>query len=512
MSKKPKTVDDYFNRNKWVYSIGGIGRDMCYSLFTTFLLTYVLFTRSVTTQQFAAISTVLIICRIWDGLNDPIMGGVVENTRTRFGKFKPWIMIGAVTNGAAIIAMFSNKLQGWSFIYLFIALYLLWDITFTMNDIGYWSMMPSLTSQPDRRDKIASLANLFSGVGSLATVGLVPMLTAGKNAIGGNSITAYAIVSVICVSMFILCQSLTCVGVKEDRSIKAEKEERIGLKQMFQVIIHNDQLLWSTLLTLLGYLSNSLLTAFGANYIYLKFGYDGTKVTLFTAFFAGASGLLLLVFPTLCKKFKRKKALFVALIISIIGYVGFIVGGTLLPSSIQFGSLCGFALIAGFGQNWFTMIIMIIFTNTIEYNEYKTGSRDEALIFSLRPFMAKMSSALQQVIVTVVYIAIGMTGITNKISDLEQNASVLSSAERAKALPDLEASLQTIEDDKLANITNVLSEADPGMAVKLVLCMTIIPIILLIIAYFVNVKKNKIDEETYDMMLKEIEARKEKAE
>ena len=508
MNKPAKTVDDYFNRNKWVYSIGGIGRDMCYALFTNFLLTYVLFTRSVTTQQFAAISTILVICRIWDGLNDPIMGGVVENTRTRFGKFKPWIMIGALTNGAAIIAMFANKLQGWNFIYLFIALYLVWDITFTMNDIGYWSMMPSLTSRPDRRDKIVALANLFSGLGNLATVGVVPMLTAGKNAIGGNSITAYAVVSVICVGMFVLCQTFTCIGVKEDRSIKAEKEERIGLKKMFSVIFHNDQLLWSTLLTLLSYLSGAMLTAFGAYYIYLKFGYNGTNVTLFTAFYAGAAGILLMVFPALGKKFKRKQALLVSLIVSVIGYVGFIVGGTVIPSSIQLGFLCGSALVTGFGQNWFSMVVMVIFTNTIEYNEYKTGSRDEALIFSLRPFMAKMSSALQQVIVTVVYLAIGMTGITNKISALEQDANVRSSAARAAALPNLDAQLDKIEADKLVNITKVLNEADPNMSLKLAFCMAIIPIVLLLIAYFVNAKKNKIDEETYDMMLKEIEARK----
>ena len=206
----PTSADAYFTRNKWIYSIGGIGRDMSYALFTQFLLTYILFTRTVTEAQFAVISTVLIVCRIWDGLNDPIMGGVVENTRTRFGKFKPWIMIGCITNGAAVVAMFSNRLEGWNFVYLFIALYLIWDITYTMNDIGYWSMMPSLTSKADKRDKIVSLATLFSGLGSLAATGLVPVLTAGKFAIGGNSITAYSAVSVIAVFAFIFCQTLCC--------------------------------------------------------------------------------------------------------------------------------------------------------------------------------------------------------------------------------------------------------------------------------------------------------------
>lgn len=508
MKEKLTGADAYFKRNKWIYSIGGIGRDMSYALFTNYLLTYILFTRSVTDRQFAVISMILVICRIWDGLNDPIMGGVVENTRTKFGKFKPWILIGCITNGATVIAMFTNRLQGWNFIYLFIALYLLWDITYTMNDIGYWSMMPSLTSRPDNRDKIVALANLFSGLGNLAAVGLVPMLTAGKNAIGGNSISAYAAVSVFVVAMFIICQVLCCAGVKEDRSVKAEKEERIGLKKMFSVIIHNDQLLWATLITLLSNLSGAMLTAFAAYYIYLKFGYNGTYVTVFTAFYAGAAGILLMLFPTLCKKFKRKKALAAALAVSVIGYAGFIIGGTVIPASIRFGFLCGAALVTGFGQNWFGMVVMVIFTNTIEYNEYKTGSRDEAIIFSLRPFMSKMSSALQQLIVTVVYLIIGMTGITNKISDFEQEANILGSNARAEAAGDVSAVIDKIEADKLENIQQVLSQAPDSMALKLAFCMAIIPIVLLTAAFVIARKKNKIDEEEYDRMIAEIEARK----
>lgn len=508
MAKVKKTVDDYFNRNKWIYSIGGIGRDMSYALFTNYLLTYILFTRSVTDRQFAVISTILVICRIWDGLNDPIMGGVVENTRTRFGKFKPWIMIGCITNGAAVVAMFANRVQGWNFIYLFIALYLVWDITYTMNDIGYWSMMPSLTSRADRRDKIVALANLFSGLGNLAAVGLVPMLTAGENAIGGNSITAYAAVAVFVVVMFILCQAFCCIGVKEDRSAKAEKEERTGLRQMFSVIIHNDQLLWATLITLLSNLSGAMLTGFAAYYIYLRFGYNGTYVTIFTAFFAGASGVLLMLFPMLCRKFRRKQALRNALIVATVGYASFLIGGTVIPASIRFPFLCGAALITGFGQNWFMMVVMVIFTNTIEYNEYKTGRRDEALIFSLRPFMSKMSSALQQVIITVVYLIIGMTGITNKISGYEQEANLLSNAARADGAANAAGKLAEIEANKLAGIQEVLVGAPESMALKLALCMVLIPIILLTISYIISNRKNKIDEDEYERMLSEIEKRK----
>ena len=154
------------------------------------------------------------------------------------------------------------------------------------------------------------------------------------------------------------------------------------------------------------------------------------------------------------------------------------------------------------------MVVMVIFTNTIEYNEYKTGSREEALIFSLRPFMSKMSSALQQLIVTVVYLIIGMTGSTNQISELEKSANLASSAARKANPADLEAVLNKIEADKLSEITKVLQAAPDGMALRLALCMAIIPIVLLVVAYIISLKKNKIDEAEYDRMLAEIERRK----
>ena len=202
-----------------------------------------------------------------------------------------------------------------------------------------------------------------------------------------------------------------------------------------------------------------------------------------------------MIFPVLCRKFRRKRALAVSLAVACVGYAGFIIGGTVIPDSIRLYFLCGAALVTGFGQNWFSMVVMVIFTNTIEYNEYKTGKRDEALIFSLRPFMSKMSSALQQLIVTVIYLIIGMTGITNKISGFEQQANLK----------------QITEEAKLSGIEKVLEAAPSDMALKLALCMAIIPIILLVIAFIISQSKNKIDEQEYDRMLAEIEKRREQA-
>ena len=93
-------------RNLWGYSMGGIGRDMAYQLVNTYLLTFITFTKGLSNTEFAMVGVIMVICRIFDGCNDPFMGSLIEITRTKIGKFKPWILAGVFTNVAVIIALF----------------------------------------------------------------------------------------------------------------------------------------------------------------------------------------------------------------------------------------------------------------------------------------------------------------------------------------------------------------------------------------------------------------------
>ena len=77
-------------RNLWMFPLGTVGRDMVYCLFANFLLTFILFTRSLTNAQLFAITAIMVCARVFDALNDPIMGNIIERTRTKWGKYKPW--------------------------------------------------------------------------------------------------------------------------------------------------------------------------------------------------------------------------------------------------------------------------------------------------------------------------------------------------------------------------------------------------------------------------------------
>jgi len=482
----------YFRRNMWSYSLGGVGRDLAYSLYTYFLLTFILYTKGVTDAQFATISVIMVICRIWDGINDPIMGGIIEKTRSKFGKFKPWIFIGAITNAIVLTLIYTIPLNGNAFVIAFAPLYLLWDITYTMNDIGYWSMMPSLTSEPRERDKITSLANLFAGLGSVLANGLIPVLTVGKMAIGGSAVTAYKVVAVVISLAFIGCQSMVCLLVKEKPLPAEPSAEKTGFRQMVKIILNNKQVLWTAVILLFVNLSGVLLTAFGTNYIYLSYGYEGSYTTIFVVFYGAASALSFVIYPILTKKLKRLQIVNASFIATIIGYVCFFCSGTFIENrKLSFGLLCAEALFIGLGYSLFYLIAAVCLANTIEYNEYMTGERNEALIFSVRPFMAKMSSSLQQVIIMLVYIAIGLTGITNRISDIENEAVA------GKLTAELKAT----------KISEILATADASMTLWLRIVMATLPVIFMAIGFYVIRKKYILHEEKYSEILAEIKAR-----
>ena len=158
---------------KWFYPFSGIFRDACYALVGSFLLQYAITSgvlssdSSTFAAQYGVITIAMMIALVWDGINDPIMGFIVEKVHFKLGKFKPWILIGAIGNTLAVILLFLVRpANGWVFVALMIVFYVLWDTFFTMNDIGYWSMLPALTNDPQQRAKLTSHTAIAASIGT----------------------------------------------------------------------------------------------------------------------------------------------------------------------------------------------------------------------------------------------------------------------------------------------------------------------------------------------------------
>ncbi len=493
--------DKTTKRNLWTFPLGTVGRDMMYNLVTSYLMTFVLFTRNLTPAQMTAITGIMVAARVFDALNDPIMGNIIERTRTKWGKFKPWLAIGIVTTAFVIYAAFNTKLQGWSFVWFFGIIYFLYSITYTMHDISYWGMVPALSSDANTRNQLTSRATLFAGIGGMLAAALIPNFTAGDNALGGNAVTAYGLVALTIAILGPLFLSITIFGVKEQRNYNDEPAPPVSFKKIISTITGNDQLMWIALIFLLQQIGNGIvLSGVGQTYIYVEFGYKGIFFTAFQMLGMMVTGFLMLFYPAISRHMNRKKLMDVLMLIAAIGYVVMLLPGLFLSKGL--GAIAGldikFLLItlgymaANFGQYGFYLIMMISIMNTVEYNEYKHGTRDEGIVSSLRPFLTKLASALTVAIANFTYIIFGILKYTNGIADFEQQANkgLISSEEKADA------------------ITKLLTDVKSGQSIGLLIVMVVIPCILMFISYLLYKRKYTLDEAEYDRICAELEAKK----
>lgn len=481
-------------KNLLMFPLGTVGRDMVYQLFTNYLLTFILFTRQLDSKMLGAITAIMVGARIFDALNDPIMGNIIDRTRTRWGKFKPWLVIGIVTTSAVVYAVFNTKLTGWKFIWFFGLMYFCYSITYTMHDISYWGMVPSLGTDSHIRDKFTSRTNLFAGIGGTLASVLIPIFTVGATAIGGNTAFAYGKVAlaVSIIAPLFLC--FTIFGVREDRSYEKEPVPPVGLKKIVNVIRNNDQLVWVAVIFLLQQVGQNIcLNGLGQMYVYFDYGYEGGFWGLFTILGMIPTAFLMIFYPTIAGKISRKDFMKKMLYVSGVGYGFMFIVGALLPAgTAKFYLFTVGYMAANFGFYAYYLIMMISIINTVEYNEYLYGERDDAIIASVRPFITKLASAVCVVIVNLTYVIFGVMNYTNRISAFESSANLGEITEEAK----------------LASISGVLGQVQNGQKLGMLLFITVVPFIFMYAAYKLYVKHYVLDEEKFSSICEEIAGRK----
>lgn len=383
--------------NRYFFGLGTIGRDMLYSLVSMYLIYYlteILNLPDSTMWWMAGIFTAL---RIFDALNDPIMGFLVDNTHSRFGKFKPWIAIGGVIGGILTVLFFTDfGLRGTAFIIVFVLIYLVWDITYGANDIAYWSMLPSLSIDQKEREKIGSFARICANIGLFAcVVGILPI----TNALGGDKKAWFIFaVAIVLITWAFLC--FTVFGVKENRAI-VNKQEKTSLKEMFVVLFKNDQLMFTAISMALFMIGYCTTTSFGVYFFKYAFKNEGMY-----SIFAGVLGIsqlaALVVFPFFSKRHTRKQLYAAATVLVVLGYIVFFFA----PMNMMVIGLAGVLIFVG--QAFIQLLMLMFLTDTIEYGQLKLGKRNESITFSVQPFINKIGGAIASGIVTVTLIISGI--------------------------------------------------------------------------------------------------------
>ena len=255
-------------RNMIFFGLGTVGRDMFYALEANALIYYLSNVLDLPLGVFVATSMVFTVLRVFDALNDPIMGLLVDNTRSRHGRFKPPMALGALAGGACYLVLFADfGLRDYWFVAVFAIAYILWDIFYGLNDIAYWSMLPSLSVEQKTREKMGAFARICANIGMFAImVGWEP-ITSGL----GNTPKAWFTVALAVTILMLLFQLFTLFGVKERKDMFRREEEKTTLRGMWEVLTKNDQLLWTTLamsLFNIGYMSTTTMAIYYMQYVY----------------------------------------------------------------------------------------------------------------------------------------------------------------------------------------------------------------------------------------------------
>lgn len=415
--------DRYERKKKISYGLGAVGKDMVYMLSASYILYYY---QDLLGVNAIAMGVILMAARIFDAFNDPIMGIIVAKTKTKWGKFRPWLMIGTILNAGVLYLMFAAPpaMNGSGLVAYAAITYILWGVTYTMMDIPYWSMIPAFTEGGKERENLTTLARSCAGVGSalitVITMLLVPMLGKGDERVG------FAIFSLIIAVIFVIAITITCMNIKEKSTVNMEAPT-VG--QMFKALFSNDQAM--TVVAAIVLINTSLYITSNLLIYFFKYDLAGENwngnYVLFNTFGGGMQILSMMLFYPLARKFLNAMQVFyLSFFMAIGGYAVLLLMMFAGASNLFLLLVPGFFIFVAFG--FLTVLTTVFLANTVDYGELKNNRRDESVIFSMQTFVVKLASGVAAFIASV------CLSVSNISSDTSEAAAAAISASSAAIL------------------------------------------------------------------------------
>lgn len=457
---------------KFAYGLGAVAKDMVYMLSATYVSIYFMDVMGISA---AAIGVLLLVARVFDAFNDPIMGVLVAKTKTRWGKFRPWLLIGTITNAIVLYLMFTipPTLDAKGMVAYASVTYIVWGMTYTMMDIPYWSMVPAFTQSGKERESLSAFARSCAGVGSsliaIITVSLVAAL--GKMC-GGTTDReinrlGYSKFALIIAILFVIFIAITCFFIKEKSTVDMKSA---SIKDMFKALVQNDQAM--TVVIAIVMINTALYITQQLVYFFLKYDFSpATYRNDFTMFnmVGGACQILamMLLFPLLRKFMDTIHIFYTCFGMAIVGYALIIIISFTGTSQVAWLFIPAALIMAAVGV--LNVIITIFLANTVDYGDLKNHRRDESVIFSMQTFVVKLASGIAGFLASMVLF------------------------------------IFNISSDKEAEILEPISKTS---SMGLRFSMTLIPVVVLLIGFVVFRKKYILSDEKMNEITTELSNRK----
>ena len=408
--KNNKTTRPFGKRDLIAYAAGDLGCNMSFALKSSIMAIFWTQFMALGEEMYA---TLLVVVQVWDAINDPLLGSLFDADKRKYkqGKFKTYIFIGALGllfSGFFFFLPVPNAPRIMRCI-LFVLGYVLWDAFYTVANVPYGSMMSVITTDGSERAQLSTFRSIGSMIGNIIPMVLLPMICydASENLKGNVVFIAAIIMGAIGLVSFIFMLKNTTIRVEESEVTISEKKEKFNVFKAMVNFMKNRAAIGATLAAM-------------AMFIGMQGSTTATTV-LFQSYFgnAKASGIIMLIsylpmflfMPFIKKvvnKYGKKEACAAGSAVSVFGALLLF-----LPLGNGTAGLVGYIVAQAFfglGLGFYTCVSWALMADAIDYNEWKTGTKEEGTVYSLHSFFRKLAQGLGPSAVILIMKALGYVG------------------------------------------------------------------------------------------------------
>ncbi len=425
-----KGLQTYSKKERNMYLIGAVGQNFIYSTISNILAYYLQFTILIPA---ATVSAIMTVARVIDTFNDPMMGSVVDRTRTKWGKCRPYLLFVPIPLSILAILCFTNfgfynadigLFEGKNLLMVLwsAAMYIMWDLTYTMGDIPYWGMTSLVTEDHEDRENLLSFARVFGSTGYT-----VPYIGAQSMALALGGVFATKLGNDaqgeklgFFVSALILCSVggilflMAGLGTKEKI---APSEEKYTLKENFKIMLGNKpfrQILISGIIS-----SPTNLVMIAATPL-ITYYYSNKESSLYLFYIIVLGGSLsvgqilgMSIVPKLLKRTTKKKAYNTCRIVSVVPYllifVMYLTANEHLTEPVFVAAAFVLFLLCGGSMGVTNVLQSIMIADAVDYEEYHNGIRPDGVFFSGQTFITKLNAGIATILSGVAYSLVGFS-------------------------------------------------------------------------------------------------------
>lgn len=404
---------------KLSYGIGGFGKDFNLIIVNTFLFFYY---TDIAGASAYFVGLVFLGARIWDSINDPIFGYLVAKTKSRWGKYKPWILVGNILNAIALVMLFSAHLLDGTAQYVYIAVtYVIWGMCYTFCDAPFWSLIPTITLDKTERERLLPFPRIAATLGSYLASGCgiyaVNLFASGEDK-GPGYIALGTIAGVLALASAIV----TCIWTKQTYEDADEKKENeISLSKALKLVFKNDQFLIFLGIAISYCFATNLVN--GLNLYFFKYVIGDTELFSFMMLWAGIFGVgSLFFFKQMISALSRRRLFLISMILPFIASV--LLLGAANSAELQMFLIAVAGILTGLSNAVYWLIVMIMVADTVDYGDVKFGIRSESISYSLHTLVNKCSGAICSLIMGLLLTAVGYVPNVEQTEQTIQGISV----------------------------------------------------------------------------------------